>query len=107
MPKRVIITTCCVMDSMKIATSIPDEVFWEAESLAKRMGVSKSELLRRALAAYLYAWDAKGHDADSAGDRVREILDEVYSQQDSSVAEALSKMQWASLPKENWPIEDW
>ncbi len=87
---------------MKIATSIPNEVFLETESLAKRMGVSKSELLRRALSAYLEACDAKSIDCPPDNDRIREVLNEVYTQVDSGVEEVLAKMQWASLPKEGW-----
>jgi metal-responsive CopG/Arc/MetJ family transcriptional regulator len=78
---------------MKTAVSIPDPIFHAAESLAKRLGISRSELVSRALEAYL---EAHQHD------RVREALDAIYSQASSSLDETLAHMQWASLPKEDW-----
>jgi hypothetical protein len=44
---------------VKTAVSIPDDVFRSAERAAKRLGVSRSELYARALAAYLADEDAK------------------------------------------------
>jgi metal-responsive CopG/Arc/MetJ family transcriptional regulator len=38
---------------MKIAVSIPDEVFAEAESLAQRLNTSRSELYSRALTEFV------------------------------------------------------
>lgn len=38
---------------MKTAISLPDELFQQAESLAKREKLSRSELYARALAQYL------------------------------------------------------
>ncbi|HSF33786.1 MAG TPA: ribbon-helix-helix protein, CopG family [Candidatus Tectomicrobia bacterium] len=78
---------------MKTAVSIPDPVFHAAESLAKRLGMSRSELFSRALEAYL---EAHKHD------RVRETLDAIYSQDASHLDATLAHMQWASLPKEDW-----
>lgn len=71
----------------------------EAESLAKRMGISRSELLRQALVVYIKAKSAAVvHDPDN----VRERLNEVYYHESSEIDEVLLKMQWASLPKEEW-----
>jgi metal-responsive CopG/Arc/MetJ family transcriptional regulator len=78
---------------MKTAVSIPDPIFHAAESLAKRLGMSRSELFSRALEAYL-----ETHKHDS----VREALDAIYSQESSSLDETLAQMQWASLPQEGW-----
>ncbi|MCH8825726.1 MAG: ribbon-helix-helix protein, CopG family [Chloroflexi bacterium] len=78
---------------MKTAISIPDSVFQAAESLAKRLGISRSELFRRAVDAYIDNHKFSG---------VREALDDVYSQEQSGVDAALSQMQSASLPKEDW-----
>jgi metal-responsive CopG/Arc/MetJ family transcriptional regulator len=78
---------------MKTAVSIPDPIFHSAESLAKRLGMSRSELFSRALEAYL---EAHKHDS------VREALDAIYSQESSSLDETLAHMQWASLPKDDW-----
>jgi len=38
---------------MKVAISIPDEVFSEGEALAKLFGTSRSELYRRALGEFI------------------------------------------------------
>jgi metal-responsive CopG/Arc/MetJ family transcriptional regulator len=78
---------------MKTAVSIPDPIFYAAEALAKRLGMSRSELFSRALEAYL---EAHKHDS------VREALDAIYSQELSRLDETLAHMQWASLPKEDW-----
>ena len=78
---------------MKTAISIPDSVFQAAESLAKRLGISRSELFRKAVEAYI---EAHKHD------RVREALDDVYAEESSSLDEALAQMQWASLSREDW-----
>jgi metal-responsive CopG/Arc/MetJ family transcriptional regulator len=51
---------------MKTAVSIPDEVFEEAERLARRTKRSRSEVYSRALAEYV---------ARHASDRVTEAMD--------------------------------
>ncbi len=51
---------------MKTAVSIPDDVFAEAERLARRMKRSRSEVYSRALAEYV---------ARHAPDRVTEAMD--------------------------------
>ena len=78
---------------MKTAISIPDSVFHLAVSLAKRMGMSRSELFRHALENYI---EAHRHD------RVREVLDAVYVEESSDIDEALAEMQWASSSKKDW-----
>jgi metal-responsive CopG/Arc/MetJ family transcriptional regulator len=85
--------TLVILVPMKTAVSIPDPIFHTAESLAKRLGISRSELFSRALEAYL---EAHKHDS------VREALDAIYSQESSRLDETLAHMQWASLPKEDW-----
>ena len=78
---------------MKTAISIPDSVFHAAESLAQRLGVSRSELFRKAVEAYI---ETHKHD------QVREALDDVYAEESSNLDEALAQMQWASLTREDW-----
>ncbi len=78
---------------MKTAVSIPDHVFSAAETLANRLGISRSELFARALVAY-----TKAHQHD----RVREALDLVYEEEPSRLDAALSQMQWASVTKDSW-----
>ena len=87
---------------MKIETSIPDEVFWQAESLANRLGITKGELFCRAISDYIQVCETGGQDSRPADDLVQEALDAVYSREESGVDEVLAKMQWASLPREVW-----
>jgi metal-responsive CopG/Arc/MetJ family transcriptional regulator len=56
---------------MKIAVSIPDDVFEEAEQLARRTKRSRSEVYSRALAEYL---------ARHAPDRVTEAMDRALAE---------------------------
>ena len=55
---------------MKIAVSIPDDVFAEAESLAQRLKTSRGELYSRALTKFV------GHHAP---ERVTEQMNQVLS----------------------------
>lgn len=61
---------------MKTAVSIPDHVFERAESVAQRLGVSRSELYAIALRAYL-----EHHDAVAQ----RQALDELYASESSDL----------------------
>jgi metal-responsive CopG/Arc/MetJ family transcriptional regulator len=56
---------------MKIAVSVPDDVFHEAEELARRMKRSRSEVYSRALAEYV---------ARHAPDRVTEAMDRALTE---------------------------
>ena len=58
---------------MKTAVSIPDEVFNEAEQLARRTKRSRSEVYSRALAEYV---------ARHAPDRVTEAMDRTLTEID-------------------------
>lgn len=80
---------------MKTAISIPDPVFAEAENLAKRRGISRSELYTKAVAEYVKTESVVG---------VRERLDEVYKAQseESALDPAIETLQTRSLPKEKW-----
>jgi len=60
---------------MKIAVSVPNEVFDRAERLAKRLEVSRSELYSRALREYL---------ARHSPDEVTRALDRVCEELDTS-----------------------
>jgi predicted transcriptional regulator len=55
---------------MKVAVSIPDEVFAEAESLAKELKASRSEVYSRALSEFL---------GRHAPDRITEQMDRVVT----------------------------
>ena len=66
---------------MKTAISLPDELFLSANDLAKRQGVSRSELFAVAVADYL----AKHRDAD-----VTSRLNEVVARESSAVESCIA-----------------
>ncbi len=80
---------------MKTAISIPDRVFEAAERLAKRLGMSRSELYSKAVANYVDRNRAMG---------VRERLDAVYETDpvSSRLDDVIAKMQSASVEDEKW-----
>ncbi len=78
---------------MKTDISLPDSIFEEAEAVAQQLGISRSELYTEALKAYL-----RRHNQE----RTLSKLNEVYSQQSSDLDTVMAKMQFVSLPKENW-----
>jgi metal-responsive CopG/Arc/MetJ family transcriptional regulator len=80
---------------MKTAISIPDALFQEAETLAKRRGISRSELYATAIAGYV---------KDERFFGVREQLDAVYgaAPEASELEPEPAAMQWRSLPREKW-----
>ena len=78
---------------MKTAISIPDPVFKAAEETAARLGMSRSQLYTKAVAAFVERQRRRA---------VTEALDEVYAGNDSRLDPVLERMQFASLPKEDW-----
>ena len=80
---------------MKTAISIPDDEFKKAEELAARLGMSRSELYRSALAEFM---------SKRAEESVTERLNELYEGKDeaSSISDILLRMQAESIPEEEW-----
>lgn len=78
---------------MKTAISVPDGLFKEADQLADRMGVSRSELYATAVQEYL----ARHRQQD-----VTARLNEVYSQEASVLAPELLAAQARSVAKAEW-----
>lgn len=78
---------------MKTAISVPDRVFDAAERVAKRLGISRSELYARAVARFV---------EEHRGDKVTEALDRVYAEADSTLDPDLARLQAASLPRDDW-----
>jgi len=78
---------------MKTAISLPDCVFKQAEALAQRLGLSLSELYTKALQAYL-----KRHNRD----QILLKLNQVYSEESSELDPVMARMQFMSLPYEDW-----
>ena len=78
---------------MKSDISIPNPVFNAAQNLAKKMGVSLSELYTAALNAYV-----SEHDKEN----ITETLDQIYANEPSALEPELVKMQVVSLDGEQW-----
>ncbi len=72
---------------MKVAVSIPDDVFADAEALAKRLKSSRSEIYSRALGEFI------GHHApDRVTDLMNEVVDLVSEDADAFSAEAARRV---------------
>jgi metal-responsive CopG/Arc/MetJ family transcriptional regulator len=78
---------------MKIAISLPDIVFQEAELLARRLGLSRSELYTNALKSYL-----RRHSRD----RILSKLNELCTGEFSVADPVLTQIQLGVLPKDDW-----
>lgn len=78
---------------MKVAISLPDPVFRAAETLARKLGKSRSQLYAEAIADYV---GARGATALTAR------LNSVYRQEKSDVDPALKYAQLERLSREAW-----
>jgi metal-responsive CopG/Arc/MetJ family transcriptional regulator len=78
---------------MKTAISIPDKVFKSADALAKRLGISRSQLYASAVEEYL---------ARHRSRKVTERLNALYSEEDSSMPKDLMRVQSGAVEGEEW-----
>ena len=78
---------------MKTAISVPDEVFDSADNLAKRLGISRSELYSTAVAEYLSKFETTA---------VTARLNEVYGDEPSGLPAALRRAQARSVGSSEW-----
>ena len=78
---------------MKVAVSIPDPVFDEADRLARDLKVSRSQLYADALAAFM---------SERGAAAVREKLGAVYGVETAPLDPALVRAQSRSLADEAW-----
>ena len=78
---------------MKTAISIPDITFEAAEEVARDLGISRSELYRRALEQFLKKYQKRV---------LTDALNEVYADDKGGLDPALARMQFASIEREDW-----
>jgi len=78
---------------MKTAVSIPDELFRRADELAGRLGKSRSEVYREALADYVAR-----RDPGAVTRALDELADEVVAEEDTFVADAARQ----TLERNEW-----
>jgi metal-responsive CopG/Arc/MetJ family transcriptional regulator len=79
---------------MKTAISLPDPLFKSAEALARRLGVSRSELFAKAVAEFIAQHDRA---------RLTERLNAVYADvADEPPDLELAALQARSLPQDQW-----
>ena len=78
---------------MTTAITIPDPLAQNAELVASQLGITHDELYVRAIEAFL---QQHLHEAITAK------LNEVYAEVDSELDPVMQKIQWRSLPKEDW-----
>ncbi|MFW2438856.1 MAG: ribbon-helix-helix domain-containing protein [Arenicellales bacterium] len=86
--------TLVILFNMKTAISIPDPVFKTAERLAKRLGLSRSELYVRAISSYV---------EKHKGQKVTDSLNEVYEgMENQGLVTGFKRAQMKSIDKEEW-----
>jgi hypothetical protein len=78
---------------MKTAISIPNEIFEAAEKMARRLGLSRSQLYTNAVSEFL-----RRHFSDD----VTEKLNQVYDTESSELDSVTRALQYASLEKDDW-----
>lgn len=78
---------------MKIAISVPDDVFEAGEHLAQQLGLSRSQLYADALSAYL---------SERGAAAVTAKLNAIYEKESSKPDPAFARVQLARLANETW-----
>ena len=80
-------------EGVKTAVSMPDDLFRLAETAARRLHVSRSELYAKAIAEYLKRQE---------GTAITERLNEVYSRRPAKLDSGLHRAQLKSLARDAW-----
>lgn len=78
---------------METSVAIPEDVFQQAEDFAASLGVSRDELYAMALIEFM---------RERRDERITELLNQVYSETESSLDEDVRQLQATSLPPEEW-----
>ena len=78
---------------MKTAVSLPNDLFKQADAVARRLRVSRSQLYASAISEFL-----DRHQAESVTKR----LNEIYSRKPAKVDAVLLRAQLKSVKKNSW-----
>jgi predicted transcriptional regulator len=78
---------------VKTAVSVPDDLFQQAETVARRLRISRSQLYASAIAEFL---------GRQQKDAVTERLNEVYLGRVAKVDRLLHRAQLSSVEKDSW-----
>lgn len=78
---------------MKVAISVPDDVFQAGEHLAQQLGLSRSQLYANALSAFL---------SERGAAAVTAKLDAIYEKVPSKADPAFARSQLTRLANEAW-----
>lgn len=83
---------------MKTAISLPDPLFEEAERVAARLGLSRSELYARAITRFV---------REQSGDAITDAINRVVQKLPPALDPVLARLQAASLGTDEGGFEDW
>jgi hypothetical protein len=83
---------------MKTAISLPDLLFEEAERVAARLGLSRSELYARAITRFV---------REQSGDAITEAINRVVGTVGPMLDPVLARLQAASLATDEGGFDDW
>jgi metal-responsive CopG/Arc/MetJ family transcriptional regulator len=78
---------------MKVAVSVPDQIFEAAERLAKQRSVPRSQIFAEALAAYVES---------RSSETITSELNEIYCREESAVEDGFVQAQLESISHETW-----
>jgi len=83
---------------VKTAISLPDPLFEEADRVAARLGLSRSELYARAIAMFV---------REQSGDAITEAINRVVRNLPTTLDPILARLQAASLATDEGGFDDW
>lgn len=85
--------TGVILAVMKTAISIPDEVFRQADRLAKKLGISRSEFYSQAVSRFL---EERGREG------ITKALDALFTEEPSELDTNIAAAQTSSVVDEGW-----
>jgi predicted transcriptional regulator len=85
--------TRVILQNMKTAISLPDQLFRRAEQLASQLGIPRSQLYARAIDEYV---QKHSHETVTAA------LDEVYKDHGSGLDPVFARNPAAAVSDEDW-----